>query len=367
MNDIKYKAALQKKLEGKPRLWLTLRDRDYGAPCPNDRWQVQASVNELLLPLGLGMVIDLDVLETEDGDADDVLEIGVFDVKMVLPKLRELLKQINIAAGASLTLDGGQFNLLPDLLTRAELFQLKSEQLITKLIEESRLCAPSDWQAGTLTIQFDGNWLGYKLKNPQSDNKATISSELKHICEEFAMLMWINGKQWREAALSFEGENFTINFNYDEQSDPIPRNTEPPTASGGEKFTIKLGSEKPLDTHLYREKSEILIRKLIDECKQSSPSDSQSGELTIQFDGDWLAYELVNNDSDLKATISANLLSLSEELVAFSWENGKQWRKATLFYEGENFSIKFSFGEPSDSKPRDKIIPSPTKPWWKFW
>lgn len=223
-------AALQQSLQGGPLLRLTLRDRDYGMPCPEDRWEVKAAIDKLLKPSLEGMVLDLDVLETADGDCDDVLLIGVVDIDSSVPKLHKLLKGLQVSAGATLIVDGTEKNLVSDLKPRAELVAEMTEVWIQMLLAESRACAPSDWQGGTLTIQCDGQWLGYQLKNTRSNNAAPISGRLQSMCEETAVFMWKNGHQWREAVLDFEGKEFTINFSYVEPSYLIPRGAVPAPA-----------------------------------------------------------------------------------------------------------------------------------------
>ncbi|MFB9241928.1 hypothetical protein IV454_29065 [Massilia antarctica] len=225
MSEIHPDAALRVLLEGSPVLRLTLRDRDYGMPCPTDRWQVKAAVDDLLKPALEGMVLDLDVV---DATGDDVLVIGVVDLNTALPKLRDLLKSLSVPAGATLVLDGGEENLVPDLPTRDELVRQTTDSMIQMVLAECIESAPSDWQAGTLTIQCDGNWLGYQLKNAKSRNSATISGRLRAMCEEIAVLMWKNGNKWREAVLQYEGKSFTVKFSYEEPLHPIPRS---PTAA----------------------------------------------------------------------------------------------------------------------------------------
>lgn len=223
MNDAHPDAALRDLLEGRPRLRLTLLDRDYGMPCPEDRWEVKAEIDRLLKPSLEGMVLRLDVLEDEDGNADDLLIIGVVDLESALPKLRALLNKLHVPAGAVLVVDGSDDNLVPDLPTRSELVRQMTEQFIRMAAAECIACAPPDWHTGTLTIQCDGQWVGYQLKNDQSSNPAAISGRLAALCEEIAVLMWKNGSRWREAVLHYEGKDFTIEFSDEEPRHPIPR------------------------------------------------------------------------------------------------------------------------------------------------
>lgn len=230
MTDTHPDAPLRALLEGRPLLRLTLRDRDYGMPCPEDRWYVKGAIDDLLKPAMEGMVLRLDVLDTSEGDCDDVLVIGVVDPATALPKLRDLLARLQVPAGAVLAWEGSNDNLLPGLPTRKELVRQATDRIIEMVLAECMACAPADWQSGTLTVQCDGNWLGYKLKNARSGNPATISARLRTLCEELAVLMWKNGNQWREAVLEYEGKRFTMQFAYEEPLDPIPRTTVP--ASG---------------------------------------------------------------------------------------------------------------------------------------
>ncbi|WP_162057587.1 hypothetical protein [Undibacterium sp. KW1] len=216
-------AALRALLDDCPVLKLILLDRDYGKPCPADRWAVKAAIDHLLKPAHEGMVLDLDVLEREDGAADDVLLIGVVELEKSLPKLIELLKSLSVPAGAILVHDGSTENLMPDLPAKETLVRQMTDDMIQMLLSECMACVPSDWQAGKLTIQCDGDWLGYQLKNALSPNAAIISGPLRDLCEEIAVLMWKNGNQWREAVLQYEGKDFTIKFSYGEPLHPIPR------------------------------------------------------------------------------------------------------------------------------------------------
>jgi len=219
MNNAHPDDDLQSLLQDCPVLKLTLRDRDYGMPCPEDRWQVKAAIDELLKPTLEGMVLDLDVV---DETADDVLIIGVVDLDAALPKLCDLLKKLHLPFGTTLVLDGSEENLVTDLPTRDELVRQMTEHMIQVVMAECVECAPSDWKGGVLTIQYDGNWLGYQLKNAQSSNSATISGRLRQMCEAITMFIWRNGNRWREAVLQYEGKNYTINFSYDEPLHPIP-------------------------------------------------------------------------------------------------------------------------------------------------
>ena len=230
MNSTHPDSALQALLYERPVLRLTLRDRDYGMPCPADRWQVKAAIDDLLKPTLEGMVLDLDVLELEDGTADDILVIGVVNLDAALPKLRELLKSLYVPAGAILVLDGTTENLVPDLPARDELVRQMTDHMMQMLLSACIQCAPSDWQSGTLTIQCDGNWLGYQLKNARSSNAAQISGHLRALCEEIAVFMWRNGNRWREAVMQYEGKSFNVKFSYDEPLHPIPRPAAPAPA-----------------------------------------------------------------------------------------------------------------------------------------
>jgi hypothetical protein len=233
MNDVSPDDALLALLEGRAELRLTLLNGDYGTPCPANRWQVSAAIDELLKPSLEGLVLGLEVI---DATCDDVLVIGVVDLPTALPKLRDLLKDINVPAGATLVLDGTEENLVPDLLPRDGLVRQATDVMIQMVLEECVECAPSDWQRGTLTIQCDGDWLGYQLKNSQSIKSATISGRLRVLCEEMAVLMWKNGRQWREAVLQYEGKSFTVNFSYEEPLHPIPRTIEAHAAKPWWKF-----------------------------------------------------------------------------------------------------------------------------------
>jgi hypothetical protein len=91
-------------------------------------------------------------------------------------------------------------------------------EVLNPLVEEAVSCSPESWSKGTLTIDCDGSYLNYKLKNDESPEKAQISDALRGLCEEFYVVMRQAGDVWVTAAIHFsrnEGTwSFKVGFKY---------------------------------------------------------------------------------------------------------------------------------------------------------
>lgn len=89
------------------------------------------------------------------------------------------------------------------------------------LVNESITCSPESWEAGYLTIDCDGSYMNYSLKNGESHDKAQISGELRQLCEDLYVEMRQSGDWWIKAVLHFfrsEGSwSYKIDFTYPEK------------------------------------------------------------------------------------------------------------------------------------------------------
>ncbi|POZ60130.1 hypothetical protein [Chromobacterium alticapitis] len=98
-----------------------------------------------------------------------------------------------------------------------EKFDLYTEQL-TSLIQEAIACSPKSWHEGWLSIDCDGSYMNYALKNEQAEDKAQISSELRQLCEDLYVVMRKSGDWWIKAVIHFfrkDGSwSFKVNFTY---------------------------------------------------------------------------------------------------------------------------------------------------------
>ena len=92
--------------------------------------------------------------------------------------------------------------------------------LLTDVLEEAISCTPQTWDRGMLTLDCDGSYIQYKLKNEASPDKAAISERLRHLCEQFYVSMAEQGSPWLSAFLQFWKENeqwkFKVDFKYAE-------------------------------------------------------------------------------------------------------------------------------------------------------
>ncbi|SFG98560.1 hypothetical protein SAMN05518865_1278 [Duganella sp. CF458] len=90
------------------------------------------------------------------------------------------------------------------------------------LLKESISCSPESWQAGYLTIDCDGSYMNYSLKNASSEDKAQISGQLRQLCEDLYVEMRESGDWWVKAVLHFFREDgswsYKLDFTYQDQT-----------------------------------------------------------------------------------------------------------------------------------------------------
>ncbi len=84
---------------------------------------------------------------------------------------------------------------------------------------EAISCTPENWTNAVLTITFDGQRIGYSLKNHRGEKgKAGISPRLAQLAEQLISVMASHGDHWTQAVLTYDqgdqGWNFKINFSY---------------------------------------------------------------------------------------------------------------------------------------------------------
>ena len=86
------------------------------------------------------------------------------------------------------------------------------------LIGEAVACSPETWSEGRLTIECDGSYMNYALKNEASNDKAQISGPLRQLCEDIYVVMRQSGDWWTAASIHFfrkdEGWSFNVDFTY---------------------------------------------------------------------------------------------------------------------------------------------------------
>ncbi|MGW8393482.1 hypothetical protein [Pseudoduganella sp. HUAS MS19] len=89
------------------------------------------------------------------------------------------------------------------------------------LLKESISCSPETWDAGWLTIDCDGTYMNYSLKNGKSEDKAQISGQLRQLCEDLYVEMRESGDWWVKAVLHFFREegawSYKLDFTYQDQ------------------------------------------------------------------------------------------------------------------------------------------------------
>lgn len=92
------------------------------------------------------------------------------------------------------------------------------------LVKESITCSPESWEAGYLTIDCDGSYMNYSLKNGESPDKAQISGELRQLCEDLYVEMRQSGDRWIKAVLHFfraDGSwSYKVDFTYPDKPAP---------------------------------------------------------------------------------------------------------------------------------------------------
>ena len=93
---------------------------------------------------------------------------------------------------------------------------------VIALVRESVMCSPETWDAGYLTIDCDGNYMNYSLKNGASEDKAQISGELRQLCEDLYVEMRQSGDWWIKAVFHFFREDgswsYKVDFTYQEDA-----------------------------------------------------------------------------------------------------------------------------------------------------
>lgn len=103
----------------------------------------------------------------------------------------------------------------------SEKFEIYNE-VINELLGETLSCVPESWSHGSLCIQCDGRKITYQLKNPDEEERASISDDLKMYCEKVYVIFAQNGDTWSEAVFNFIEEDgswsFKTEFNYSEDA-----------------------------------------------------------------------------------------------------------------------------------------------------
>lgn len=89
-------------------------------------------------------------------------------------------------------------------------------EVINALTIEAVQCSPESWTSGVLSIDCDGSAINYKLKNAESEDRATLNDELRGLCEQLYVVMRDNGDDWREATIKFEqkGNDWSMNTEF---------------------------------------------------------------------------------------------------------------------------------------------------------
>ena len=91
-------------------------------------------------------------------------------------------------------------------------------EVMNALVGEAISCSPESWRKGLLSIECDGSYMDYALKNDDASEKAQISGELRALCEELYVVMRQAGDLWLGATIHFFRENdqwsFKAEFKY---------------------------------------------------------------------------------------------------------------------------------------------------------
>lgn len=95
----------------------------------------------------------------------------------------------------------------------------EAHPVIEAIGAEAISCTPENWTNAVLTITFDGQRIGYSLKNHRGEKgKAAISPRLAQLAEQLISVMASHGDHWSQAVLTYnqdgQGWNFKINFSY---------------------------------------------------------------------------------------------------------------------------------------------------------
>jgi hypothetical protein len=107
--------------------------------------------------------------------------------------------------------------------------------ILQALVGESIRCTPESWLHGTLTIECDGSYINYQLKNQDVTDKAQLSDDLRQLCEQLYVTMRQAGDVWQSAEVYFFQQaqewSFRVQFNYpqapaaESAATPAPENS----------------------------------------------------------------------------------------------------------------------------------------------
>jgi len=91
-------------------------------------------------------------------------------------------------------------------------------EVMNALVGEAISCSPESWDRGVLSIECDGSFMNYALKNDHASERAEISGELRALCEELYVVMRQAGDLWLGATIHFFQEDekwsFKAEFKY---------------------------------------------------------------------------------------------------------------------------------------------------------
>lgn len=95
--------------------------------------------------------------------------------------------------------------------------------VLNRLASEAIECSPEQWREGVLSISCDGAGINYSLKNPNSDLRASISEDLRSLCEELYVVMRNAGEVWVQANVKFFQKEdaewgFSFEFSYSDSN-----------------------------------------------------------------------------------------------------------------------------------------------------
>jgi len=80
----------------------------------------------------------------------------------------------------------------------------EQEEILDALHEDVMAGIPDTWTSATLTIETDGNWIDYKLKNLVGEpGKATISNLLAQLSEDLYVNASSHGAAWTKVVLTY--------------------------------------------------------------------------------------------------------------------------------------------------------------------
>jgi len=93
-------------------------------------------------------------------------------------------------------------------------FDRYTEQLTT-LMKEAIACSPESWSEGWLSIDCDGSYMNYALKNEKAEDNAQITGTLRQLCEDLYVVMRQSGDWWVRAVIHFFRQDGSWSFNVD--------------------------------------------------------------------------------------------------------------------------------------------------------